>query len=354
MHGGGGGDFEFVWWKLVLSLGLLVCSGFFAGLTLGLMGLDTTSLRVVATSGPPQERKYAQRILPLREKGNQLLCTLLIGNVIVNAFLSILMADMTGGLIGLVISTLFIVIFGEIIPQATCSRHALKIGSFLIPAVKFCILLLWPVTKPLALILDCILGGDVGQIYDKNELRQLLHVHAERVKESGIKETDTALMGAALDFTSAQAVDIMTKLEDVFSLSIDTILDEEVMTSIWQNGHSRIPVYDKDPSDIVDLLFVKDLSLIHPDDRMRVRTLVGFYPRTLHKVFVDTSLPELLKLFKSGRGHLALVQRVNSSGDGDPFYENAGLVTLEDVIERLIQDEIEDETDVDARRGRAV
>ncbi|KAH9630588.1 hypothetical protein HF086_016092 [Spodoptera exigua] len=46
------------------------------------------------------------------------------------------------------------------------------------------------------------------------------------------------------------------------------------------------------------------------------------------------------------KGHMAFVHRINNEGEGDPFYETMGLVTLEDVIEEMIQAEIVDETDV--------
>ena len=62
-------------------------------------------------------RKCAQAILPIRKNGNLLLCTLLLGNVAVNAMLSILTAGIFGGTSGFLLSTTFIVIFGEIIPQ---------------------------------------------------------------------------------------------------------------------------------------------------------------------------------------------------------------------------------------------
>lgn len=47
-----------------------------------------------------------------------------------------------------------------------------------------------------------------------------------------------------------------------------------------------------------------------------------------------------------GKSHLAIVQRVNNEGEGDPFYEVLGIVTLEDVIEEIIKSEILDETDL--------
>lgn len=47
-----------------------------------------------------------------------------------------------------------------------------------------------------------------------------------------------------------------------------------------------------------------------------------------------------------GKSHLAIVQRVNNEGEGDPFYEVLGIITLEDVIEEIIKSEILDETDL--------
>jgi metal transporter CNNM len=46
-----------------------------------------------------------------------------------------------------------------------------------------------------------------------------------------------------------------------------------------------------------------------------------------------------------GRSHMAVVRKVNNEGLGDPYYETLGVVTLEDIIEEIIQSEIVDETD---------
>ena len=118
--------------QIVLIPTLVFCSAMFSGLTLGLLGLDKIGLRIVLNGDDPLLAHQASRIMPIREDGNLLLCTLLLGNVAVNASLSILLADLTSGILGFALSTAMIVIFGEIVPQALCSRYALYIGSMFV------------------------------------------------------------------------------------------------------------------------------------------------------------------------------------------------------------------------------
>jgi hypothetical protein len=107
--------------QIILIIVLLCMSALFSGLTLGLMSLDKTGLEIVMAGDDPVDAEYAKRIYPVREKGNLLLCTLLLGNVAVNSLLSIILADFAGGTVGFVTSTFLIVIFGEILPQAIVS-----------------------------------------------------------------------------------------------------------------------------------------------------------------------------------------------------------------------------------------
>ena len=105
----------------VVIIVLALMSGAFSGLNLGLLGLDVKNLELLC-KGPfttveeERDAAYAAKILPIRKKGNLLLCTILLGNVSVNSGLSIMMGDLTSGIMGLLVSTAIITIFGEIIP----------------------------------------------------------------------------------------------------------------------------------------------------------------------------------------------------------------------------------------------
>ncbi|XP_037068845.1 metal transporter CNNM2-like [Pollicipes pollicipes] len=112
-------------------------------------------------------------------------------------------------------------------------------------------------------------------------------------------------------------------------------------------SYSRIPVCEGDRSNIVAVMLAKDMAFVDPDDCTPIKTLCHFYQNPWSFVFDDVTLDVMLREFKEGnKGHMAFVQRVVTETVGDPYYELVGLVTLEDVIEEMIQAEIMDETDV--------
>ena len=333
-------------WLMICAIVVLLClSGLFSGLNLGLMALDQTELEIVKNTGSEKERTYANKIAPIRNHGNFLLCSLLLGNVLVNNTLTILLDTLTSGLVAVIGATMGIVVFGEIIPQAICSRHGLAVGAYTIWLTKFFMLLTFPLSFPISLILDKVLGQEMGTVYDKKKLMELLRVTDE---QNDIGGDERGIVMGALTYTNKTVRDVMTKLEDVYMLPTDALLDYETICEIRDQGYSRIPVYgDNDRQNIVHILFAKDLMFVDPDDNTNVVTVCEFYPNIVNHVFDDCKLNTLFNDFKSGeKGHMAFVQVINDTGDGDPFYETIGLVTLEDIIEEIIQQEITDEDDV--------
>uniref|UniRef100_UPI0037E890F3 metal transporter CNNM4 n=1 Tax=Semicossyphus pulcher TaxID=241346 RepID=UPI0037E890F3 len=333
-----------IWLQVILISFLLVLSGMFSGLNLGLMALDPMELRIVQSCGTEKEKKYARKIEPIRRKGNYLLCSLLLGNVLVNTTLTILLDDLIGSGLGAVVaSTVGIVIFGEIVPQALCSRHGLAVGANTIMVTKLFMLLTFPLSWPISKLLDCVLGQEIGTVYNREKLVEMLKVtepYNDLVKE------ELNMIQGALELRTKTVEDVMTPIGNCFMIHSDAVLDFNTMSEIMESGYTRIPVYEDERSNIVDILYVKDLAFVDPDDCTTLKTITKFYNHPVHFVFHDTKLDSMLEEFKKGKSHLAIVQKVNNEGEGDPFYEVLGLVTLEDVIEEIIKSEILDESDL--------
>ncbi|KAJ8705449.1 hypothetical protein PYW08_012495 [Mythimna loreyi] len=333
-----------LWATMLLIMTCLTFSALFSGLNLGLMSLDRTELKIISNTGTEQERKYARAIMPVRDHGNYLLCSILLGNVAVNSTFTILLDELTSGLFAVIFSTLAIVLLGEITPQAICSRHGLMVGAKSIMVTKAVMALTAPLAFPISKLLDYFLGEEIGSVYNRERLKELVKVTTD---VNDLDKDEVNIISGALELRKKTVSDVMTKLEDVFMLPISSVLDFETMSEIIKSGYSRIPVYEGGRGNIVTVLFIKDLAFVDPDDNTPLRTLCQYYQNPCNFVFEDVTLDVIFKQFKEGhKGHMAFVHRINNEGEGDPFYETMGLVTLEDVIEEMIQAEIVDETDV--------
>lgn len=292
-------------WLQVIFISMLLClSGMFSGLNLGLMALDPMELQIIQNCGTEKEKNYARKIEPVRSQGNYLLCSLLLGNVLVNTTLTILLDDIAGsGLIAVVMSTIGIVIFGEIVPQAICSRHGLAVGANTIFLTKFFMLLTFPASYPVSKLLDYLLGQEIGIVYNREKLLEMLRVtdpYNDLVKE------ELNIIQGALELRTKTVEDVMTPLRDCFMITSDATLDFNTMSEIMESGYTRIPVFEGDRSNFVDLLFVKDLAFVDPDDSTPLKTITKFYSHTLHFVFNDTKLDALLEEFKKGENALVV------------------------------------------------
>lgn len=167
----------------LIWLGIVFCitqSAMFSGLNLAFFSLGRLHLEAEAKQGCPN----ALKILLLRTQSNFLLCTILWGNVSVNVALALLSDSVMTGVYAFLFSTCGITFFGEIMPQAYFSRHALRVGSMLAPAIRFYQVIFYPVAKPCAWILDRWMGKEGPLFFDEEDFEVLLDRH---IKE---KETD--------------------------------------------------------------------------------------------------------------------------------------------------------------------
>lgn len=326
--------------NLFTSVFLVLAGGVFAGLTLGLMGQDEVYLKVIATSGDPQERKYARKVLRLIGRGKHwVLVTLLLSNVITNETLPIVLDRcLGGGWPAVVTSTASIVIFGEIIPQSICVRYGLQVGAIFAPFVLVLMYIMYPVAYPCALLLDHILGEDHGTVYKKSGLKTLVTLHKTMGVER-LNQDEVTIISAVLDLKEKSVAHIMTPMDRVYVMSSDRILDEKTVEEIFNAGFSRIPIHlPNEPSNFIGMLLVRVLISYDPEDALPV----ALFPlATLPETGAETSCLNILNYFQEGKSHMIVV----SETPGEPTGA-LGVLTLEDVIEELIGEEIVDESDV--------
>ncbi|KAE8555990.1 hypothetical protein EYB25_000689 [Talaromyces marneffei] len=343
-HIGEGKDSEDpeLWLYLTISVVLVLSGGAFAGLTIALMGQDEIYLQVIASSGEESEKEYATAVLKLLKKGKHwVLVTLLLSNVITNETLPIVLdRSLGGGWPAVVGSTVLIVIFGEVVPQSICVRYGLPIGAWMAPFVLLLMYLMSPVAWPVAKLLDRLLGEDHGTVYKKAGLKTLVTLH-KSLGAAGeqLNSDEVTIISACLDLKEKAVGTIMTPMEDVFTMSADTVLDEAMMDLILSQGYSRIPIHATDNErNFVGMLLVKMLITYDPEDCKMVR---DFALATLPETRPETSCLDIVNFFQEGKSHMVLVSDYPGEDHGA-----LGVVTLEDVIEELIGEEIIDESDV--------
>ncbi|WCJ21500.1 hypothetical protein M5689_003647 [Euphorbia peplus] len=407
-------DIEFgnVWWFVYAGISciLVLFAGIMSGLTLGLMSLSLVDLEILQRSGSPTEKKQAATILPVVKKQHQLLVTLLLCNACAMEALPLYLDRIFHPFVAVLLSVTFVLAFGEVIPQAICSRYGLYIGANFVWLVRILMIICYPITYPIAKVLDVVLGhNDV--LFRRAQLKALVSIHSQEAGKGGeLTHDETTIISGALDLTEKTAQEAMTPIESTFSLNVNSKLDWEAIGKILARGHSRVPVYSGSPKNIIGLLLVKSLLTVRAESETPISAVSI---RRIPRVPSDMPLYDILNEFQKGSSHMAAVVKLHAANktlqpaNGEKFKENnftnqdyhltapllvkhdnnsesvlidvektawsilkktpehnnsptkdtrlsediedgevIGIITLEDVFEELLQEEIVDETDV--------
>ncbi|CAF2606829.1 unnamed protein product [Rotaria sp. Silwood2] len=329
--------------KICLVLMLFVFSGFFSGLNLGLMSLSVNDLRLLAESDDSSMRYYAKRVLPLRKRGNFLLCSIVLANVLSNSLGTVLLDSLVHGLFAVIGSTGMIVLMGEIIPQAICSRYGLVIGAHTHLITWGSMIITGIISYPLGFILNKILGQEVTASYTRDQIaRMLTKINAD------IEKPELDVITGVLSLRKKAASDAMTLLSDVYMLDKDRKTDAELLLDVHKHGFSRIPVYSKERSNVIGIVKLRDFALITPEQyHLTVKHVLEFHSHVYGHAKATDSLYNLMQEFLKAHWHIALVQEVRTEENQDEIvYVTVGIITLEDVFEEILQREIIEETDM--------
>lgn len=308
---------------------LVIFSGIFSGLNIGLLSLNVTELERKIKLG----NKDAETILKVRKNGNLLLTVILLGNVAVNSTMAIFLGGISSGIVAGVISTMLIVVFGEIIPQAIFSRYALKYGSKLVWLIQMFTYILYPICKPISFALDKVLGKELPTVWDKSELKEIIKDH-EDMSESDVDADEERIVLGALTYSEKKVSDIMTPSSVVFHLNETDIIDKVLIDGINQHGFSRIPIFEEGGT-ISNILNVKTLLGVELN-KFQIKDIKNL--GTVVYIEDNAKLDDVFDIIIHNKTQIMVVY--------DEFGVFLGIVTLEDIIEEILNIEIMDETDI--------
>ncbi|MEC8265246.1 MAG: CNNM domain-containing protein [Pseudomonadota bacterium] len=323
-------------------VGLVILSAFFSGSETSLTSASKPRMHNLAKSG----KKNAKIFETLFKDKELLICTILFANNLVNVLASALatkilieITNTDGIFYATVIMTLMILIFGELIPKtlalSKADNYALKISPF----IRFLVILLYPLTFSLNFIVYILLKI-VGVNYSnfkkeeisekrEEELRGAIDLHGE---DSSRDEKN--MLKSILDLDEITVGSIMISRKDIFSLPVK-INYNDLLEKLEDSPHSRIPIWEKNPENIIGVLHVRRLISLKNIDSKKfdIKSLCQkpwFIPES-------TKLDNQLMEFKRRKEHFSIVV--------DEYGEFLGIVTLEDIIEEIVGD-IDDEQDM--------
>lgn len=325
-----------IWITIGIVIILIGFSALCSGLNIALMSLSLDDLRRKKKLGNPK----AKKVYPLRKNTHLTLAAILLTNVAAVSATSIILEGILYGLVAGIVTTLLIVVFGEILPQALFGPNALKYCARFAPAMRLMIILTYPVAKPLQILLDKLFDQPASQLHTRDELGIIITEHLGH-NESELDEDEVEIIRGALQLSEKHVSDIMLPIDQVYWMTPDERLTPEKITEIKYTGRSRIPIFNRNLTRCNGILLLKDLVDMDFDENdYRVSDM------TLHPVQLvgsKTALDTLLRKFISTNVHLIPIVKEDVI---------VGIATIEDLIEEIVGREIEDETD--KRRVQAV
>jgi magnesium and cobalt exporter, CNNM family len=325
---------------ILLFVILLMLSGIFSGSETALFGTRKKNLRLIQSAA-------AKRTLKLLDKPQKLLVTILIGNTIVNIALTALVALLTYELsekfawphlltafIEIVVVTLMVLIFGEVIPKTIALRNAQKVSLGMSWFIGICYTLFFPLTIVLYFIgrvteRSLKVGKDT-LIEHEEDIKTLVQIGEERGE---FEEKEIEMITSLLESTDTCVREIMTPRPDMVVVDSERSM-EDIFFFVANQPFARFPVFKTNLDNILGFIFEKDI-LPYLDGKKKTTIENILHP----PLFLPEkcSVSQAIKIFQEKKTKIAIV--------ADEYGGTSGMVTLEDAIEEIVGD-IQDENEV--------
>lgn len=323
-------------------LGLAIClmlSFFFSGSETALTAISRMKVQLRAEQGD----RMSQKLLVLIAQPDRMITTILIGNNIVNILLPTLLTIIAINYnwdiaIATTVLTVVIIIFGEVLPKTIAVTFAERIAYLVSPVIAFLVQILRPITFLIAqftnLFIRILSKGAVKEAtLTKEELRTMVDIAST---EGTFEEEESERLKGVLDFPNKDVQDVLeVHRTEIVGIRIDSTY-EEVRDVILEHYYTRYPVYEESMDQIVGMFYSKTLIEWSMDTTKELHEIIDREPLF---VVQTISVEKVFKQMLAKKKHMAIVL--------DEYGGTLGIVTHEDIIEEMIGQEIEDESDED-------
>ncbi|WP_313894198.1 hemolysin family protein [Psychrobacillus sp.] len=325
--------------EFVLIAIALIVSFFLSGSETALMTVNRTKVQLRAEQG----EKAAEKLLAQLSKPDRMIIAILVGNTIANialAVLLILVASHYGWHIGwsVTVLTTFIILFCEVLPKTIAATFAEKIVFIVAPFIRFMTQVLRPLTYLIEKLTNMMIrvasnGAVKETMISKEEILSMVDLAST---DGTFEEEESERIKGILDFPHKDVSDVLsTHRTEVVGIPIEATY-EEVRDTILEHYYTRYPVYDENMDTIVGMFYSKQLIAWSIEPSIKFEAVIDREPLF---VVQTLSVEKVFKLMMTHKKHMAIVL--------DEYGGTLGIVTHEDLIEEMIGQEIEDETDHD-------
>jgi len=316
----------------------MILSGFFSGSEAAIISVDIDRAKQLIEAGG----RKAKALLYLIDNQSTVLTTILVGNNLVNIFAASLttaiaqryfqndaIAISTG------ITTILIMIFGEIIPKTFARSKSEQLVYPVIKILQIIYILLFPFIKFFTWMIELVLGDHAkinGRLITKDDIEYMVN---KAVKEKTIDSKQLDLLNSILEFPTIKVKDIMIPRNKVVLIDKELKLDD-ISELVSEDIFSRYPVCEGDLDNTIGVMHIKDIAFLSEKKRKSFR--IQEYLKKPFFVYEHMKIQSVFDHMNKRKLHMALVK--------DETGLVVGLITLEDIIEEImgeIQDEHDDE-----------
>ena len=327
------------WLELLVLVLFVGAAAFFAGSEAAIVSVSRITARTFAEKGVPG----GERLQKILEDRNRTLTTILIANTFVllatSGFATYLFVELgipQAPLWSTLITTIVLLIFGEILPKTLAVTNSARAALRLAAPLTFFIWLLTPLTSLLLATTNLIVrvfGGSQphGPYITEDDIKTLVNVGVE---QNVLEEQERELIHSIIEFGDTIVREVMTPRTDMVTVSV-TSSPRRALDLVIAEGYSKLPVYEETVDNVIGVVHDRELLIALANGTIASTSLRSLM-RPVTFVPENKRISELLREMQRGKYSLAIVI--------DEYSGTAGLVTMEDLLEEIVG-EIRDEHD---------